>query len=55
MKAAWFSIFKIKVKGDPLRDRQRIEALRSAVGTDAEVRVDANGALPLDEARERLA
>jgi muconate cycloisomerase len=54
MRAAGFSSFKIKVNGDPRRDRQRIEALRGAVGPDAEVRADANGALPLDEARERL-
>jgi L-Ala-D/L-Glu epimerase len=43
-QAEGFRTFKIKIGGDDSRDVQRVGLLRSALGPDALIRVDANGA-----------
>ncbi len=49
---AGFRSVKIKVGRDQLADRARVELVRSTVGADIEVMVDANGAYRREEALE---
>ncbi len=48
-----FETFKLKAGVDG--DVEQLAAVREAVGPDARIRVDANGAWSLEQARERLA
>lgn len=50
-----FEVLKIKVGGRPVEeDVQRVGAVRESVGATIGVRIDANGAWSLEEAREAL-
>lgn len=55
LRAQGFGTFKLKVGALPLdEDVARVHALREAVGPEATIRLDANGAWTLDTAREAL-
>ncbi len=47
--------FKLKVGGDPVRDVERIRALRAALGPDVVLSVDSNMAWSFDQAVETIA
>jgi L-alanine-DL-glutamate epimerase-like enolase superfamily enzyme len=51
-RAAGYTTFKIKVGSGP--DLARVAAVRSAVGSDAHIRIDANGAWDLEGAAQAL-
>lgn len=53
-RASGYTAFKLKLAGTPAEDEARAAAVRGAIG-DAELRLDANGAWSLEEARARLA
>ena len=42
--ACGFRTVKVKVGGDTALDGDRLRAVRAALGPDAEIRIDANGA-----------
>ena len=53
--ACGFRTVKVKVGGDTARDGERLWAVRAALGPDAEIRIDANGAWSEEEAPTALA
>lgn len=50
-----FGTFKVKVGRDAALDGERLRAVRAAIGPDAEIRIDANGAWSEEEAVGALA
>lgn len=50
-----FGTFKVKVGRDAALDGERLRAVRAAIGPDAEIRIDANGAWSEQEAVDVLA
>ena len=52
--ACGFRTVKVKVGGDIARDGDRLHAVRAALGPDAEIRIDANGAWSEEEALAAL-
>ena len=53
--ARGFATFKVKVGRDVARDGERLRAVRAAIGRDAAIRIDANGAWGVEEALDALA
>ncbi len=53
--ARGFATFKLKVGRDVARDGERLRAVRAAIGRDAAIRIDANGAWGAGEALAALA
>lgn len=52
--ARGFATFKLKVGRDTARDGERLRAVRAAIGRDAAIRIDANGAWGEEEALAAL-
>lgn len=52
--AGGFRCLKLKVGREPDRDLERVRAVRDAVGTEVDLRLDANGAWTVAEAPRRL-
>ena len=50
-----FGTFKVKVGRDVAGDTERLRAVRAAIGPDAQIRIDANGAWSEEEAVDVLA
>lgn len=53
--ARGFATLKLKVGRDVVRDGERLRAVRAAIGGDAAIRIDANGAWGVEEALDALA
>lgn len=53
--ARGFATLKLKVGRDTVRDGERLRAVRAAIGRDAAIRIDANGAWGVEEALDALA
>jgi o-succinylbenzoate synthase len=49
-----FTTIKVKSVADPARDIERLRAVRDALGTDADIRFDANASWNLDHALSHL-